>query len=106
MISQAYVYCFLFYFIFSKLIHPHASITVDGRAVKREVKSVFVCRHTNCVSVKHSTAIKSWDAFSAIGLSGLSYALFGQTFTMFATSIISQSNTDQFINLTAALLSA
>ncbi|CEG74258.1 hypothetical protein RMATCC62417_09496 [Rhizopus microsporus] len=89
-----------------KLDNPMHRKTINDKEIKKKVKGSFLCRNPDCVLVLNKTAVKPRDDLSAlaIGLSGLCYLLFQETFPELSTKF-SHCNTD-FINKTASFFNA
>jgi hypothetical protein len=76
----------------------------NGKTTFKSTNVAFICTNPSCVSVRNGKAVKSRDALSAlaIGLVGFNTVLFDEKFPTFNT--ISQTNTEEFINITSAFL--
>lgn len=96
--SKTCVYCF------RRLNHPRIEQVKNGKSFIKEVKGTLYCTNPSCVSVRSNRAIMPRDAMSAlaIGLVGLSTALFGSPFPAFQSHIISKVNAEGFLNKTSS----
>lgn len=88
--SQTCVYCF------SPIVHPMQRQFSGGKEIRKECRGAFQCINSKCISVINKKSIQTRDKVSAlaIGLSGMSHLLFGETFPVFTPKCISQFNTD------------
>lgn len=95
MTSQICVFCY------NPLHHPKYEKLIKGKTIYVDVKGSFVCMNPSCVTVRSGCAVKSRDTLSAlaIGISGFSQLLYGDTLPEYSPRIgTSKTN---YINITA-----